>query len=149
MSRNPTRQTLAKEFGATDIVPERGDDATEKILQLTDGVGADAVLECVGTNDANQTAFAVARAGAIVGRVGVPHEVNIPASETFFRNIGIRGGPAPVRAYMDTLLPAVLTGKINPGKVFDMTTDLDHIEEAYRAMDERRAIKALLVISEL
>jgi len=149
LSRNPERQALAREFGATDVVAERGDEATQKIMGLTDGVGVDAVLECVGTKEANQTAFAIARAGGIVGRVGVPHDVEISAEGTFFRNVGMRGGPAPVRAYMDILLPAVLEGKINPGRVFDMTTDLDHIDEAYAAMDERRAVKALLKISEV
>ena len=103
----------------------------------------------MGTKEANQTAFAIARAGGIVGRVGVPHDVEISAEGTFFRNVGMRGGPAPVRAYMDILLPAVLEGRINPGRVFDMTTDLDHIAEAYTAMDERRAVKALLKMSEL
>ncbi len=148
LSRNPSRQALAKEFGATDILAERGNTAIERIMELTDGIGADAVLECVGTDEANQTAFAVARAGAIVGRVGVPHDVVIDANGTFFRNVGMRGGPAPVRAYMDILLPAVLEERINPGKVFDLTTDLDHIEDAYAAMDERRVIKSLLKVSE-
>jgi alcohol dehydrogenase len=106
------------------------------------------VLECVGTNEANQTAFASARPGAIVGRVGAPHEIEIPAETTFYRNIGLRGGPAPVRAYLPELLEAVLSGKINPGRVFDFTTDLDHITEAYAAMDERRAIKSLLIVGQ-
>lgn len=148
-SRHPERQELAREFGATDTLEERGDAAIDKIMELTAGIGVDAVLECVGTKEANQTSFAIARAGAIVGRVGVPHEVEIPAESTFFRNVGMRGGPAPVKAYMATLLPAVLSGKINPGRVFDLTTDLDHIADAYAAMDERRAIKALLKVSEL
>lgn len=149
LSRHEARQNLAREFGATDIVEERGDAAVEAIMSLTDGIGVDAVLECVGTDEAMQTSFAIARAGAIVGRVGVPHEVQIDAAGTFFRNVGMRGGPAPVRAYMDELLPAVLEGRINPGRVFDLKTDLDHIDEAYVAMDERRAIKALLKVSEL
>jgi alcohol dehydrogenase len=149
LSRHEDRQKLAKEFGATDIVEARGDAAVATIKELTDGVGVDAVLECVGTNEANQTAFAIARAGAIVGRVGVPHEVQIDAGGTFFRNVGMRGGPAPVKAYMDILLPAVLDGRINPGKVFDLTTNLDNIAEAYAAMDERRAIKSLVRVSEL
>ena len=102
------------------------------------------MLECVGTKDSMETAFAVARAGAIVGRVGVPHDVDIDAEGTFFRNVGMRGGPAPARHYQPELLKAVLDGEINPGKVFDLTTDLDHIAEAYAAMDERRAIKALI-----
>ncbi|MBX5458548.1 MAG: zinc-dependent alcohol dehydrogenase family protein [Thermogemmatispora sp.] len=146
LSRHPRRQELARDFGATDIVAERGDAAVQAIMRLTDGIGADAVLECVGTNEANQTAFASARPGAIVGRVGVPHEVEIPAEATFYRNVGMRGGPAPVRAYLPELLEAVLSGKINPGRVFDFTTDLDHVAEAYAAMDQRRAIKSLLVV---
>jgi alcohol dehydrogenase len=149
LSRNPARQALAREFGATVIVEERGKAAVERLLTLTGGIGVDAVLECVGTEEANQTAFAAARPGAIVGRVGVPHHVEISAVGTFFRNVGMRGGPAPVKAYMDVLLPAVLEGRIQPGKVFDLSTDLDHIQEAYQAMDERRAIKVLLKVSEL
>ncbi|MCA9833479.1 MAG: zinc-dependent alcohol dehydrogenase family protein [Thermomicrobiales bacterium] len=149
MSRHADRQALAREFGATDIVEERGADALARIMELTDGVGVDAVLECVGTHESNETSFAVARAGAIVGRVGVPHGVEIPVEETFFRNVGMRGGPAPVRAYMDTLLPEVLSGRINPGKVFDLEIDLDNIAEGYAAMDERRAIKALIKVSDL
>jgi alcohol dehydrogenase len=146
MSRHPERQALAREFGATDVLARRGDDAVKTILDWTNGIGVDAVLECVGTNEANQTAFAIARPGAIVGRVGVPHNVEIPAVGTFYRNVGLRGGPAPVRAYMPELLDAVLAGKINPGRVFDFTTDLDHIAEAYAAMDERRAIKSLIKV---
>lgn len=149
MSRHADRQALAREFGATDIVEERGEEALARIMDLTDGIGVDAVLECVGTNESNETCFAIARAGAIVGRVGVPHGVEIPVEGTFFRNVGMRGGPAPVRAYMDELLPEVLSGRINPGKVFDMVIDLDHVAEGYAAMDERRSIKALLKISEL
>ncbi|WP_052889299.1 zinc-dependent alcohol dehydrogenase family protein [Thermogemmatispora carboxidivorans] len=148
LSRHPKRQELARQFGATDIVAERGDAAVKAVLSLTDNVGADAVLECVGTNEANQTAFAIARPGAIVGRVGVPHEVEIPAETTFYRNIGLRGGPAPVRAYLPQLVEAVLSGQINPGRVFDFTTDLDHIADAYAAMDQRRAIKSLLIIGQ-
>lgn len=149
LSRHEARQKLAKEFGATDIVEERGDEAVEAIKKLTDGVGVDAALECVGTDEANQTAFAIARAGSIVGRVGVPNDVKIDPLTTFFRNVGMRGGPAPVRAYMSELLPVVLEGKINPGRVFDFKTDLDDIAEAYAAMDERRAIKSLVQVSEL
>lgn len=149
MSRHPDRQALAREFGATDIVDERGEAALARIMELTDGVGVDAVLECVGTQESNQTCFAVARAGAIVGRVGVPHGVEIPVEGTFFRNVGMRGGPAPVRAYMDALLPEVLSGRINPGRVFDLVIDLDHVSDGYAAMDERRSIKALIKVSEL
>lgn len=148
-SRHADRQKLALEFGATDILEERGDAAIEAIKKMTHGIGVDAVLECVGTSEASDTSFAIARAGAVVGRVGVPHEVTINATSTFFRNVGMRGGPAPVRAYMDALLPAVLDGRINPGRVFDFTTDLDNIAEAYAAMDERRAVKSLLKVSEI
>ena len=146
LSRHLERQALAREFGATDVLAERSDAVVKAILGLTDGIGVDAVLECVGTNEANQTAFAMARPGAIVGRVGVPHHVEIPSEGTFYRNVGMRGGPAPVRAYMPELLDAVLADKINPGRVFDFTTDLDHIADAYAAMDERRAIKSLVKV---
>lgn len=148
-SHHEARQRLAREWGATDIISARGEEAIRAALALTDEVGADAVLECVGTEDANRTAFAVARPGAIVGRVGVPHGVTIDATGTFYRNVGMRGGPAPVRAYMQPLLNAVLNGRINPGKVFDLTCDLDHIANAYAAMDERRAIKSLVKVSPL
>lgn len=149
LSRYPERQALAREFGATDVLAKRGDDAIKAIMDLTNGIGIDAVMECVGTNEASQTAFAIARPGAIVGRVGVPHDVEIPAKGTFYRNVGMRGGPAPVRAYMTELLDAVLAGKINPGRVFDFETSLDNIAEAYAVMDERRAIKSLLRVSTL
>ncbi|MDB5185608.1 MAG: Alcohol dehydrogenase GroES domain protein [Candidatus Saccharibacteria bacterium] len=149
LSRYPARQELAKEFGATDIVEERGEAAVEAIRKLTDGIGVDAALECVGTNEAMQTAFAIARPGSIVGTVGVPHGVEIPFQEIFFRNVGVHGGPAPVRAYLPELLEDVLSGKINPGRVFDLKTDLDDIKEAYAAMDERRAIKSLLRVSSI
>src|SRR5437016_7242201 len=144
LSRNPARQELARAFGATDILASRGKEASEAVLQLTDGVGVDAALECVGTNEAMQTALAVARPGSVVGYVGVPHGVEIPVTDIFFRNVGIRGGPAPVRTYIPELLGDVLRGRINPGRVFDFTTDLNGIAEAYAAMDGRRAIKSLL-----
>lgn len=147
MSRHPERQKLAKEWGATDIIEKRGADAATAVMDLTHGIGVDAALECVGTSESSQTAFAIARPGSIVGRVGVPHDVTIDANTTFYRNIGMRGGPAPVRAYIPKLLPAVLDGKINPGKVFDFQTTLDGIVEAYEAMDGRRAIKSLLKVS--
>ena len=147
-STHDDRHQLAREWGATDIIRVRGDEAIEALHDLTDGYGADAVLECVGTKDAMETSFAIARPGAIVGRVGVPHGVNIDAEGTFYRNVGMRGGPAPARHYQPQLLEAVLAGRINPGKVFDLTTDLDHIADAYAAMDERRAIKALINVSE-
>jgi len=148
-SIHENRQDLAREFGANNVIEVRGEQAMKKVMELTNKVGADAVLECVGTNESYKTAFAVARPGAIVGRVGVPHNVEIPADITFFRNVGMRGGPAPTRAYIQELLDPVLKGSINPGKVFDLKTDLDHIQEAYAAMDERRAIKVLLKVCDL
>jgi alcohol dehydrogenase len=147
-STTEARHALAREWGAGDIITARGDDAVKALLDLTDGFGADAVLECVGTAEATATAFGVAAAGAIVGRVGVPHNAEIDPLATFFRNVGMRGGPAPARAYQPELLRAVLSGEINPSIVFDMTTDLDHIADAYAAMDERRAIKALVKVSD-
>ena len=148
-STHEDRHQLAREWGATEIISVRGDEAIKALRDLTEGYGADAVLECVGTKAAMETAFAIARPGAIVGRVGVPHGVNIDAEGTFYRNVGMRGGPAPARHYQPELLKAVLAGRINPGKVFDLTTDLDHIADAYTAMDERRAIKALIKVSEM
>jgi alcohol dehydrogenase len=148
-STTASRHALAREWGATDIVTDRGEAAVKQLLDLTDGYGADAVLECVGTAESTSTAFAIAKAGSIVGRVGVPHGAEVDAEGTFYRNVGMRGGPAPARHYQPELLNAVLAGEINPGKVFDLTTDLDGIAEAYAAMDERRAIKALIKVSEL
>jgi threonine dehydrogenase-like Zn-dependent dehydrogenase len=144
LSRNPARQELAREFGATDIVESRGEAATETVNELTDGMGVDAVLECVGTGQAMVTAISIARPGSMVGYVGVPHGVELPIGDMFFRNVGVRGGSAPVRAYIPELLPDVLEERINPGRVFDFATDLDDVAESYRAMDERRAIKSLL-----
>ncbi len=144
LSRNPARQALARSFGATDILAERGDAATTAILEMTDGVGVDAALECVGTGQSMATAFAIARPGSIVGAVGAPHGVEVPIETVIFRNIGLRGGVAPVRSYIPELLDEVLEGRIHPGRVFDFETNLDGIAEAYAAMDERRAIKALI-----
>jgi threonine dehydrogenase-like Zn-dependent dehydrogenase len=146
MSRNPARQALARAFGATDIVAERGDAATEAVMAMTDGIGVDAALECVGTNQSMATAFAIARPGSIVGAIGAPHDVEVPINTVIFRNIGLRGGVAPVRRYLPELLDDVLAGVINPGRVFDFETDLDGIAGAYAAMDERRAVKALIRI---
>jgi threonine dehydrogenase-like Zn-dependent dehydrogenase len=146
LSRHPARQQLAREFGATDIVEERGEAAVEAVKHLTDGIGVDATLECVGTNEAMQTALASARAGSIVGYVGVPHGVEMPVPTLFYRNIGAHGGPAPARTYLPELMEDVLAGRIHPGRVFDFTTDLDGIAEAYAAMDERRAIKSLVKV---
>ena len=147
MSRNPARQAAAREFGATDVVPERGDAATEAIMAMTDGVGVDAALECVGTGDSMKTAFSIARVGSVVGAVGAPHDVDVPIDVVIFRNVGLRGGVSPVRRYIPILLPHVLEGDINPGRVFDFETDLEHLLEGYHAMDERRAIKSLVRVS--
>ena len=143
LSRHASRQEVAREFGATDIIEERGEEASQAVLELTGGIGVDAALECVGTDQSVVTACAVARPGSTVGIVGVPHG-QFPFVETFFRNTGWRGGPAPARIYIPELLGDVLDGAINPGRVFDYETDLDHIADAYRAMDERRAIKSLV-----
>jgi len=144
LSRNPVRQQVARSFGATDILDERGDAAIDAVLEMTNGVGVDAALECVGTGQSVATALGIARPGSVVGAVGVPHGVDNPMETVIFRNIGLRGGVAPARAYIPELLDDVLEGRINPGLVFDFETDLDHIEDAYKAMDERRAIKALV-----
>jgi threonine dehydrogenase-like Zn-dependent dehydrogenase len=145
LSRNPARQALARSFGATDILAERGEEATEAVLELTDGVGVDAALECVGTGQSVGTALAIARPGSIVGVVGAPHGIDVPIMDiVVFRNIGLRGGVAPARTYIPELLDDVLEGRIHPGRVFDFETDLDGIPEAYAAMDERRAVKSLV-----
>src|SRR3989449_1350516 len=144
LSRNPARQELARSFGATDVLAERGDAATEAVLELTNGVGVDAALECVGTGQSMATAFAIARPGSIVGAIGAPHGVEVPIETVIFRNIGFRGGVAPVRRYIPELLDDVLQGRIHPGRVFDFETDLEHITDAYAAMDGRRAIKSLV-----
>jgi threonine dehydrogenase-like Zn-dependent dehydrogenase len=147
LSRHPDRQAIAKEFGATDVVEARGEAATEAVMDLT-GIGADASLECVGTPEAIATAFAIARPGSTVGMVGAPHG-DVPTAQTFFRNVGWRGGPAPARIYIPELLDDVLSGAINPGLVLDYETDLDHVADAYAAMDDRRAIKSLIRIGSL
>jgi threonine dehydrogenase-like Zn-dependent dehydrogenase len=144
MSRHESRQQLALGFGATDIVTERGEEGVARIKDLTDGIGADAVLECVGTAQSMQQALHAARPGGNVGFVGVPHDVAIDGQELFFSHVGLRGGPAPVRRYLPDLIDGVLSGRINPGKVFDLTLPLEQVAEGYKAMDERRAIKALL-----
>jgi threonine dehydrogenase-like Zn-dependent dehydrogenase len=144
MSRHEPRQQLALEFGATDIVTERGADGVARVLELTGGIGADSVLECVGTAEAMQQAVNSARPGGNVGFVGVPHEVAIDGQELFFSQVGLRGGPAPVRRYLPELIDLVLSGRIDPGKVFDLTLPLEQVAEGYKAMDERRAIKAFL-----
>ena len=144
LSRNPARQALAREFGATDILAERGDGAAEAVMAMTDGIGVDAALECVGTNESMATAFAVARPGSVVGAIGAPHGVEVPIETVIFRNVGLRGGVAPVCRYLPELLEAVLAGAINPGRILDFETDLEHVVDGYRAMDERRAVKAMV-----
>jgi len=144
MSRHQTRQKLAKEFGATDIVTERGDDGVARIKELTNGIGADSVLECVGTQESMMQAVRSTRPGGSIGYVGVPHGVQLDEERLFFMLVRRHGGPAPVRRYLPELINLVWNRKINPGKVFDLTLPLDQVGEGYRAMDERRAIKALL-----
>jgi threonine dehydrogenase-like Zn-dependent dehydrogenase len=144
MSRHEKRQQLAREFGATDIVVERGDEGVARIQELTKGVGADSVLECVGTQESMMQAIRSARKGGYVSYVGVPHEVELDGTELFFAHVHLHGGPAPVRRYLPQLIDLVLDRKIDPGKVFDLTLPLDQVAEGYRAMDERRAIKTLL-----
>jgi threonine dehydrogenase-like Zn-dependent dehydrogenase len=144
VSRHSSRQRLARKFGATDIVSERGDEAVVHIKDMTDGLGADAVLECVGTAESMQQAIGSTRPGGLVGFVGLPHGVSIDSAQLFFSHVGLRGGPAPVRRFIPHLIGLVFDGRIDPGQVFDATLPLDKVADAYRAMDERRAIKALL-----
>jgi threonine dehydrogenase-like Zn-dependent dehydrogenase len=145
LGRHPDRIALAKEFGATDIVSERGEAAIERVRALTKGNGAHSVLECVGYEESTLTALSIARPGGAVGRVGVPQSETVPAAKpAFYDNITISGGPAPVRAYMEELLPDVLEGRINPGRVFDRVTNLDGVPDGYRAMNDRTAIKVMI-----
>ena len=144
MSRHQSRQKLAREFGATDIVTERGEEGMARIKELTGGIGADSVLECVGTQESMMQAISSARKGGYVGYVGVPHGVELDGENLFYAHVHLHGGPAPVRRYLPDLIRLVWNKKINPGKVFDLTLPLDQVAEGYRAMDERRAIKALL-----
>jgi threonine dehydrogenase-like Zn-dependent dehydrogenase len=145
MGRHADRIALAKEFGATDVVSERGAEAVERVKELTGGHGVHAVLECVGLDQSMETAIGIARPGGAVGRVGVPQSETIPASRpAFFENITISGGPAPARAYIEELLPDILDGRIEPGRVFDRVVGLDEVPNGYRAMDEREAIKVMV-----
>jgi threonine dehydrogenase-like Zn-dependent dehydrogenase len=144
MSRHPARQALAREFGATDIVAERGEEGVARIKDMTGGVGADSVLECVGTQESMTQAIHVTRPGGSVGVVGVPHGVTVDGAGWFYSHVRLHGGPAPVRRYLPHLINMILSGAINPGQVFDLTLPLNQVAEGYRAMDERRAIKALL-----
>ncbi|MCH6229763.1 zinc-dependent alcohol dehydrogenase family protein [Microbacterium sp. CFH 31415] len=145
MSRHPERQGLAREFGATHIVEERGDEGVAAVRELTGGIGADRVLECVGTKESMDQALRSARPGGRVGYVGAPNGgPELPIRQMFGRNVGVNGGVAPVRGYIEELLPDVRSGKIQPGRVFDLVLPLTEAAEAYAAMDERRAIKVML-----
>jgi threonine dehydrogenase-like Zn-dependent dehydrogenase len=145
LGRHADRIALAREFGATDIVSERGDEAVERVRELTDGYGVHSVLECVGLDQSMQTAIEVARPGGAVGRVGVPQDEVMPASRpAFFDNITVNGGPAPVRAYIEELLPDIVEGRIEPGRVFDRVIGLDEVPDGYRAMNDREAIKVMV-----
>jgi len=145
MGRHKDRIALAKEFGATDVVSERGEEAIERVRELSGGFGAQSVLECVGSEQAMDTSMGIVRAGGAVGRVGVPHyEVIKGAQMMFYRNVIVAGGPAPVRAYIDELLPDVMEGRIDPGRVFDRTVDLDGVPDGYRAMNDREALKVMI-----
>jgi hypothetical protein len=145
MGRHPDRIALAKEFGATDVVSERGEEGIARVRELTNGYGVQSVLECVGTEQAMDTSMGIVRPGGAVGRVGVPHYEAIKgAQDMFYRNVIVAGGPAPTRGYIDELLPDVLDGVIEPGRVFDRTVDLDGVPDGYRAMNEREALKVLI-----
>jgi threonine dehydrogenase-like Zn-dependent dehydrogenase len=146
LGRHHDRIALAEKFGATHIVSERGPDAVERVRQLTGGFGVHSVLECVGSEDAMQTAMGIVRAGGAVGRVGVPHYEVLPGAgeAMFYNNITVSGGPAPVRAYIQELLPDILEGRIEPGRVFDLVVGLDEVPDGYRAMDERRSLKVMI-----
>ena len=145
LGRHADRIALARDFGATDVVSERGDAAVERVRELTGGYGVHSVLECVGLEQAVNTAISIARPGGAVGRVGVPQEQTIPGSEpAFYNNVTVGGGPAPVRAYIEDLLPDVLEGNIEPGRVFDRTVGLDGVPDGYRAMNDREVIKVMV-----
>jgi threonine dehydrogenase-like Zn-dependent dehydrogenase len=145
LGHHENRIALARDFGATDVVSERGDEAVQRVRELTDGLGAHSVLECVGHEESTITALRSARPGGAVGRVGVPQEASISEGEsTFFDNVTISGGPAPARAYMEELLPDVLEGRIEPGRVFDRVGSLKDVPEGYRAMNDREAIKVMI-----
>jgi threonine dehydrogenase-like Zn-dependent dehydrogenase len=144
MSRHPSRQKLARDFGATEIVTERGGEGVARIKELTNGIGADSVLECVGTNQSMMQAINSTRPGGYVGYVGVPHGVALDGEQLFFSHVHLHGGPAPVRHFLPKLIDLVWSRTIDPGKVFDLVLPLDQVAEGYRAMDERHAIKTLL-----
>src|SRR4051812_34231106 len=146
LGRHADRIALARDFGATDVVSERGDEGVERVLELTGGLGAHSVLECVGYEESMETAVGIARAGGTIGRVGVPQSAAMPSSVTaFFKNVAVVGGPAPARAHIEELMPDVLEGRIEPGRVFDRVVDLDGIPDGYRAMNDRESIKVMIV----
>jgi threonine dehydrogenase-like Zn-dependent dehydrogenase len=145
LGRHPDRIALAREFGATDVVSERGEEAFERVRELTDSFGVHSVLECVGLEQSTLTAVAIARPGGAVGRVGVPQDETMPASlPAFYNNVSVGGGPAPVRAYIEELLPDILEGRIEPGRVFDRVVGLEAVPEGYSAMNEREAVKVMV-----
>jgi threonine dehydrogenase-like Zn-dependent dehydrogenase len=145
LGRHPDRIALAREFGATDVVSERGDEAVERVHELTGGFGVHSVLECVGLERSMETAIGIARPGGAVGRVGVPQDETMPASQqAFYDNVAVSGGPAPARAYVEELLPDILEGRIEPGRVFDRVVRLDEVPDGYRSMNERQAIKVMI-----
>ena len=144
LGRNHERTELGRRFGATDVVAERGDEAVERVRELTDGHGAHSVLECVGLEQAVVTALEITRPGGAVGRVGVPRTRSMPTGIAFWKNVTLGGGPAPVHAYIEELLPDVLEGRIEPGLVFDRTGALDEVPDGYRAMNDRETIKFLI-----
>jgi threonine dehydrogenase-like Zn-dependent dehydrogenase len=147
LGRHADRIALAQEFGATDIVGERGHEAVERVRELTRGYGVHSVLECVGLGQSMQTAIEIARPGGAVGRVGVPQDEAMPASQAaFYGNVTVSGGPAPARAYIPELLPDVLEGRIEPGRVFDRVVTLDDVPDGYRAMNEREALKVMVEV---
>ncbi|WP_168627215.1 zinc-dependent alcohol dehydrogenase family protein [Cryobacterium sp. BB307] len=146
MSRHPDRQALARRFGATDIVEERGDDGVARIKELIGGLGAHSVVEAVGTQEAMMQAIRATRAGGHVGYVGVSHDVALPGEELFYSGVHLHGGPAPVRRFLPELVDLIMSGEIDPGQVFDLTLPLEQAAEGYKAMDERRAIKVLLTL---
>ena len=145
LGRHPDRIALAREFGATDVVSERGEEAIERVRDLTDGFGVHSVLECVGLEQSELTAIEIARPGGAVGRVGVPQDEAMPASQpAFYNNVSVSGGPAPVRAYIEELMPDILEGRIEPGRVLDRVIGLDEVPDGYRAMNDREAIKVMI-----
>jgi threonine dehydrogenase-like Zn-dependent dehydrogenase len=146
MSRHEPRQRLARDFGATDVVTERGDDGVAAVKELTGGLGAHSVIEAVGTQESMMQAIRSTRPGGSVGYVGVSHDVSLPGDELFFSGVHLHGGPAPVRRFLPELIELICARTIDPGKVFDLTLPLEQAAEGYRAMDERRAIKTLLTV---